>query len=158
MKLTTMCYVRGQQGILMLHRTKKKIDINHDKWIGVGGKFEAGETPAECVIREVREETGLTIEEPRLAALITFQFLNPEPALADWDTEYMFVFTADHYTGQVNYDCPEGDLCWFPETMIPNLNLWEGDALFMQPVLTGTPFFSMKIVYRGDELVSWSLD
>ncbi|HCA34545.1 MAG TPA: DNA mismatch repair protein MutT [Lachnospiraceae bacterium] len=158
MKMTTVCYIRGQEGILMLHRTKKKIDINKNKWIGVGGKMIPGESPAECIIREVKEETGLTIKEPRLSALITYQFIDPAPETADWESEYMFVFTADKYEGQVNFDCPEGDLCWFPQRMLPELNMWEGDALFLPPVLGDSPFFSMKMTYRGDELVSWSLD
>ena len=158
MKLTTMCYVRGPQGVLMLHRTKKEVDINQGKWIGVGGKMESGESPEECVIREVYEETGLTISAPKLAALITFNFLDPDPTLSDWDTEYMFVFVADEFEGKIRPDCPEGDLCWFPEDFLLNLNLWEGDMLFMVPVLNGAPFFSMKLVYRGDTLESWKLE
>ena len=158
MKLTTMCYVRGEQGVLMLHRTKKEVDINKGKWIGVGGKIENGESPAECVVREVLEETGLTIRDPQLKALITFNFLDPDPSLEDWDAEYMFVFTADDFDGRIRKDCPEGDLCWFPESFLSNLDLWEGDLLFMPLVLNNAPFFAMKMTYRGDTLESWSIE
>ena len=159
MKMTTVCYIRQDDEVLMLHRTKKEIDINKGKWIGVGGKFEKGESPAECVVREVREETGLTLIDPRLVALVTFNFLNPGPGLDDWETEYMFVFVCDKFEGELkSEDTDEGFLCWIPQDALSGLDLWEGDALFMGPVLQGAPFFSMKIVYQGDEVVSWSLD
>lgn len=157
MKLTTMCYIRrfGRQGgeVLMLHRIKKEIDINHGKWIGIGGKFEPGESPEECICREALEETGLTLQGPSLRAMITFNFLDPDPALADWDTEYMFVFTCDSFEGGLVADCPEGELRWVPEDELASLNLWAGDRLFMPPVLAGEPFFTMKMTYRGDDLV-----
>lgn len=163
MKLTTMCYIlrpnpaNGQGGreVLMLHRIKKAVDINHGKWIGVGGKFEPGESPEECICREVLEETGLRLHAPSLRALITFNFLDPDPALSDWDTEYMFVFTCDSFSGELTADCPEGELRWvgLTEDQLGSLNQWAGDRLFMGPVLAGDPFFSMKMTYRGDDLL-----
>ncbi|MBO6157933.1 MAG: 8-oxo-dGTP diphosphatase [Firmicutes bacterium] len=158
MKLTSMCYVVGPEGVLMLHRVSKKVDINKGKWVGVGGKLENGESPKECVIREIREETGLIAEEVRLSALVTFNFLDPDPELSDWDTEYMFVFVCDKFTGEVDFACNEGNLAWVPMEALPTLPMWEGDALFMAPVLGGTPFFSMKMTYQGDTLISWDLD
>ena len=158
MKLTTMCYIIGPSGVLMLHRVSKKVDINKGKWVGIGGKFENGESPAECVKREIQEETGLIPLEVNLRALITFNFLDPDPELADWDTEYMFVFTCESFEGEVDFSCNEGNLAWVPEEALPTLPMWEGDALFMAPVLGGVPFFSMKMVYRGDELVNWDLE
>ena len=94
----------------------------------------------------------------RLAALITFNFLDPDPSLADWDTEYMFVFVCDQFEGEVDFTCNEGNLAWVLEEVLPSLPMWEGDALFMAPVLGGAPFFSMKMIYRGDTLISWNLD
>lgn len=158
MQLTTCCYIEGPEGILMLHRVKKGVDINKGKWIGIGGRMESGESPAECVVREVKEETGLLLEEPRLAAVITFQFLNPAKELADWETEYMFLFTCRKYSGEVDFSCSEGDLAWVPKEALKSLPMWEGDPLFMAPALAGAPFFSMKLVYRGDELLSWSVE
>ena len=110
------------------------------------------------MIREIREETGLIAKNVRLAAFVTFNFLDPDPELADWDTEYMFVFVCDEFEGEVDYSCNEGNLAWVPERALPTLPMWEGDALFMAPVLGGAPFFAMKMVYRGDELVSWDLE
>lgn len=160
MKMTTCCYIRNKDGeVLMLHRNKKEIDINKGKWVGIGGKMENGESPFECVIREVKEETGLTLLDPHMAAMVTFNFLNPEPELQDWETEYMFVFTCDVYDGVVeSEDSPEGQLLWVPVDAVSGLDLWEGDALFMDPIFQGAPFFTMKIVYQGDEVVNWSLD
>lgn len=155
MQLTTMCYVRHGGKVLMLHRVKKEVDINKGKWIGVGGRFEIGESPEECVVREIREETGLTALEPKLSAFVTFNFLDPDPSLSDWDTEYMFVFVCDHFTGELAPSCREGDLAWICQEDLSSLPMWEGDALFMPLVLSGEPFFSLKMVYRGDKLVSW---
>lgn len=153
MKLTTLCYLQRNQEILMLHRTKKEVDINQGKWIGVGGKLEPGESPDECVRREVLEETGLTLSCPKLRALITFNFLDPDPTLVDWDTEYTFVYTCDTFSGCLRSDCDEGDLAWIPIQQIGSLPQWEGDHLFLNPILAGSPFLSMKLVYRGDSLL-----
>ena len=155
---TTLCYLIKDDKYLMLHRTKKEHDINKDKWIGVGGKMENGESPTDCVIREVKEETGLSIHDPSLRAFITFNFLDPDPDLSDWDTEYMFVYVCEKFAGEVDFSCSEGNLAWVPMEALPTLPMWEGDALFMAPVLGGVPFFSMKMVYQGDTLISWDLD
>lgn len=153
MKLTTMCYIRHNGRVLMLHRIKKAVDINQGKWIGVGGKIEPGESPDECICREALEETGLTLIQPQLRAVVTFQFLDPEPSLADWDTEYMFVYTCDTFSGTLLEDCDEGVLAWISETELDALPQWEGDRLFSKPILAGEPFFSMKLTYRGDTLL-----
>lgn len=158
MQLTTMCYIRRPGEVLMLHRVRKDVDINKGKWIGVGGRFENGESPEECVVREIKEETGLTALAPRLSAIVTFNFLDPDPTLSDWDTEYMFVYVCDHFEGEVDFSCREGDLAWVSEEALATLPMWEGDALFMPLVLQKAPFFSMKMVYSGDSLVSWKLD
>lgn len=158
MKLTTMCYIRQGDQILMLHRIKKAVDINHGKWIGVGGKFEPGESPDECICREVLEETGLILHNPSLRCLVTFNFLNPAAELADWDTEYMFVYVCDSFSGELTADCPEGELRWVTHDEITQLNLWEGDRIFMPPVLADEPFFSIKMRYRQDKLLDWHAD
>lgn len=155
MKLTTQCYIRHNGRVLMLHRIKKKVDINQGKWIGIGGKMEGGESPDECIRREVLEETGLTIHDPQLRAIVTFNFESPQPELEDWDVEYMFVYTCDRFSGELTSVCDEGELAWVPEDEIDSLPQWEGDRLFMKPVLSGEPFFSMKLNYRGDELLNY---
>ena len=153
MKLTTQCYIRHNGQVLMLHRIKKKIDINQGKWIGIGGKIEGGESPDECVCREVLEETGLTIENPKLRAIVTFNFESPQPELEDWDVEYMFVYTCDTFSGQLTEICDEGELAWVAEDAIENLPQWEGDKLFLKPILEDEPFFSMRLRYQGDHLI-----
>ena len=128
----------------MLHRIKKEHDVNHDKWIGVGGKFEKDETPEECLLREVREETGLTLTRYALRGIITF--------LSDqWETEYMYLYTADAYTGEMT-DCTEGTLEWVPKKELSKLCLWEGDKIFFSLLEENLPFFSLKLRYEGDTL------
>jgi 8-oxo-dGTP diphosphatase len=139
----------------MLHRIKKKIDINQGKWIGIGGKIEGGESPDECVRREVLEETGLTLQDPKLRAIVTFNFESPQPELEDWDVEYMFVYTCDRFSGKLTEICDEGVLAWVPEAEIDALPQWEGDRLFLKPILEGAPFFSMKLNYQGDSLTDY---
>lgn len=148
MKLTTLCYIEKDGQYLMLHRIKKKNDFNHDKWIGVGGKFEADETPEECLLREVKEETGLILTKYRFRGIITF--LSDE-----WETEYMHLYTASEYTGQmIDGDaCEEGQLVWVPKEEILNLKIWEGDAVFLRLLEENLPFFSLKLRYEGDKLV-----
>jgi len=146
MKLTTLCYIEKENKYLMLHRVKKENDINHDKWIGVGGKFEERETPEECLLREVREETGLTLTKYRYRGLLTFIY-------DDMETEYIYLFTATEYTGEIT-ECNEGTLEWIDKTKINDLPIWEGDKIFFD-ILNNDEvhFFSLKLKYQGDRLV-----
>lgn len=129
----------------MLHRTKKENDANEGKWIGVGGKFEPDETPEECLLREVKEETGLTLTDYRLRGFITF--------VSDiWETEYMFLYTATGYEGELT-ECDEGELVWVDKKDVLNLRLWEGDRIFLQRLTEETEVFSLKLVYEGEKLV-----
>ncbi len=149
MKLTTLCYIENDHGeYLMLHRTKKQNDLNTGKWIGVGGKFEADETPEECLLREVYEETGLTLTRYRFRGIVTF--LSNE-----WEGEYMHLFTADKYEGTL-CDCNEGELAWVPKNDVLKLNLWEGDHIFLRELLKNDRFFSLKLSYTGDVLTDSS--
>ncbi|MBO5033349.1 MAG: 8-oxo-dGTP diphosphatase [Lachnospiraceae bacterium] len=149
--LTTLCYIEQDDKYLMLHRTSKQNDINQGKWIGVGGHFKEGETPEECLLREVKEETGLVLTSYRLRGIITF-------LLDDWGFEYMFVYTADGFDGTVDERaikaCTEGTLQWIPKAQIPELNLWEGDMLFLKLLLENKGMFSMKMEYHGDKLTN----
>ena len=159
MKLTTICYLCQNDHVLMLHRIKKKVDLNHGKWIGVGGKFEPGESPEECICREVLEETGLQLINPKLRGIVTFNFENLDAALDDWRNEYMFVYVCYTFEGELLIDCPEGELRWVPRNELGQLNLWEGDPLFMSPALSETaPFFSIKMRYRNDQLIDWQIN
>lgn len=150
MLLTTLCYIENDRGeYLMLHRTKKKNDQNEGKWIGVGGKFEAGESPEECMLRETREETGLTLTSYRFRGIVTF--------LSDQgENEYMHLFTADKYGGTL-CSCSEGELAWVPKKDLFDLNLWEGDRIFLQELIRGERFFSLKLTYEGGRLADSSL-
>ena len=145
MKLTTLCYIEQDECYLMLHRTKKEKDENHDKWIGVGGKFEEGESPEECLLREVKEETGLTLTRYQFRGIITF-------VSDEWGTEYMHLFTADIYEGILK-ECEEGELVWVPKKQINNLTLWEGDKVFLQLLNEKHNFFTLKLRYEGEKLV-----
>lgn len=149
MRVSTLCYIRREGKTLMLHRVKKKSDINEGKWIGLGGKLELGETPEEGVIREVKEESGLTIRNPRLRGVLTF------PPFEGFDGEYVFVFTAEGSDG-VLIDSDEGSLAWVDDHELLSLELWEGDRLFM-PWLGQDRFFSGKFVYEGWELKGHSV-
>ena len=150
MGLTTLCYIEKDDSYLMLHRVKKENDINQDKWIGVGGHFEENETPEECLLREVKEETGLTLTSYRLRGLVTF--------LSDcWETEYMWLYTADEYEGTLT-ECDEGNLEWVNKSEVCNLPIWEGDKIFFRLLLEEAPFFSLKLRYEGDTLVETALD
>ena len=142
---TTLCYIAQGEDYLMLHRVKKENDLNHDKWIGIGGKFEDKESPEDCVVREVLEETGLTLTSYRYRGLVTF--------VSDrWPTEYMHLFTADGFTGTLK-ECDEGVLEWIPRRRLLELPHWEGDAIFLDLIdREDTPFFSLKLCYRGDQL------
>jgi len=142
---TTLCYIEKGDQYLMLHRTKKEQDINHDKWIGIGGKFEKGESPEDCLLREAREETGLTLTSWRYRGIVTF--------VSGDDTEYMHLFTADRFTGSLK-TCEEGDLEWIDKKKLLELTLWEGDKIFLRLLEEDIPFFSLKLVYDGDRLVT----
>lgn len=145
--LTTLCYIEKDDCYLMMHRVSKKNDINAGKWIGVGGHFEDNESPDECLLREVKEETGLTLTEYRLRAIITF-------IAEGYGCEYMHLYTATGFEGEFDETCNEGILKWIPKKDIFNLNLWEGDKIFLKRLLEDQPFFSMKLEYVGDELVN----
>lgn len=150
-ELSTLCYIEREGSYLMLHRTVKKNDVNKDKWIGVGGHFEAGESPEECVLREVKEETGYTLTSYRYRGLVTF-------VLGDKETEYMSLFTADKFEGEP-IDCNEGGLEWVPAEKVWSLNIWEGDKIFFRLLDEGIPFFSLKLVYdEGGKLLSAALN
>ncbi len=141
---TTLCYILRGDEVLMLHRIKKKNDINQGKWIGVGGKFEPGESPDECLLREAREETGLTLTSWRCRGVVTF--------LSDVDEgEYMYLFTADGFTGEL-ITCDEGELQWVPREFLNTLPHWEGDKIFLDLMWAGAPFFLLTLRYRGDTL------
>lgn len=141
---TTLCYIEKDGRTLMLHRVKKKNDMNHDKWIGVGGKFEYGESPEECMLREVREETGLTVTDWAYRGIVTF-------VSQDW-CEYMHLFTASEFTGEVRA-CDEGTLEWVETDKLTQLPIWEGDKVFLRLLKEKEPFFSLKLVYDEERLV-----
>lgn len=145
MKQTTLCYLERGDEYLMLHRTKKKNDENHDKWIGVGGKFEANESPEDCMRREIFEETGLTVSDYRYRGIVTF--------VSDiYETEYMHLFTVTDWTGEAR-ECDEGELAWIKKQKLFDLTLWQGDRIFLKLLQEDVPFFSLKLTYQGDELI-----
>ncbi len=152
MENTTLCYIRNDRGqTLLLHRIKKQHDLNQDKWIGVGGKFEDKESPEDCLLREVKEETGLTLTRYRYRGIVTF-------VSAVWETELMHLFTADGFEGELK-DCDEGVLEWVDNDVVPSLPTWEGDRIFLELLQKDIPFFSLKLEYDADEvLVSAVLD
>ena len=150
MKLTTLCYIEQDGRYLMLHRVSKKNDVNKDKWIGVGGHFENQESPEECLLREVKEETGLTLTSYRFRGLVTF-------IEEGWGMEYMCLYTADGYEGEM-IPCNEGNLEWVKRSELDNLNLWEGDKIFFRLLRDEAPFFSLKLRYQANELVEAVLD
>ncbi|MEY8339255.1 8-oxo-dGTP diphosphatase [Lachnospiraceae bacterium 62-35] len=148
--VTTLCYIEQDGKYLMLYRNKKENDINKGKWIGIGGHVEGAESPEECLIREAKEETGLTLSSYYFRGLITFV---PEPGRA----EYMCLYTADGYEGELK-ECDEGELKWVSKNAVDKLNLWEGDRLFLELLRYDIPFFSLKLEYDGDQLCAASLD
>ena len=147
---TSLCYIERDGKYLMLHRIKKQNDPNQNKWIGIGGKFEEGESPEDCVLREVKEETGLTLTDYRFRGVVTF-------ASDKYPTEYMYLFTATDFTGALT-PCQEGELAWIEKERIETLPLWEGDRVFLRLLAAGQPFFSLKLVYCGDTLEKAVLD
>ena len=152
MRSSTLGYLENARGeYLMMHRVKKKADVNKDKWIGVGGHFEDGESPDECFRREVLEETGLTLTSFRFRGVVTF--LND-----DGQGEYMYLFTATDWTGEPDMDCDEGDLEWVPKEKVPGLPVWEGDKIFLKLLAQDAPPFLLTLEYRNDRLVRAVLD
>ena len=147
---STLCYIVKDGKVLMLHRVKKKNDINHDKWIGIGGKFEPEEAPAECILREAKEETGLTLTSWRCRGVVTFLQEGGEG-------EYMYLFTADDFTGEL-IECDEGDLQWVSLDFLDALPTWEGDRIFLNLLWQDAPFFLLTLRYQGDRLVEAVLD
>ena len=150
MNFTTLCYIEKENKYLMLHRTSKKKDGNKDKWIGVGGHFEKGESPEECLLREVKEETGLELTSYQFRGIVTF-------ISDEWPDEYMCLYTADRYTGDIG-NCDEGELVWVEKGKIMDLNIWEGDKIFLKLLTENQPFFSLKLEYKGDKLINTVLN
>ena len=148
---TTLCYITRGDQVLMLHRTKKKNDINHDKWIGIGGKFEGEESPDECLLRGAMEETGLALTSWRCRGVVTF--LTEDPGAG----EFMYLFTADGFEGEMK-TCDEGELCWVDRNFLDALPKWEGDQIFLDLLWRDAPFFLLKLRYHGDRLVEAVLD
>ncbi len=149
MILSTVCYIERKGKYLMLHRTKKQNDINKEKWLGIGGKFQDKESPEDCIIREVKEETGLTLNSVKLKGILTF--IN-----TICETEYIYVFTSNDFTGKL-IECNEGELQWVDKDKVTSLNLWEGDKIFIEKIKEDTPFFTIKYLYDGDTLLNYDL-
>ena len=143
---STLCYITRGDEVLLLHRVKKKHDVNKDKWIGIGGRFEPGETPDECLLREAMEETGLRLTSWKCRGVVTFLTNGP------WEGEYMYLFTADGFEGTLK-NCDEGDLQWVSREFMDSLPTWEGDKIFLDLLWKDAPFFLLKLRYDGDKLV-----
>ena len=141
---TTLCHIEKDGKYLMLHRVKKENDLNHDKWVGIGGKFEEKESPEDCNLREVLEETGLTLHTARYCGIVTF--------VSDrYETEWMHLFYSDDFSGTL-LECDEGTLEWVDKQAVYDLPIWEGDKIFFRLIEEGAPFFSLKLEYIGDTL------
>lgn len=151
MRNTTLCYLERGRDYLVLHRVKKENDENRDKWIGIGGKFEEGESPEDCLLREVYEETGLRLTRWRYRGIVTF-------VSDEWGTEYMHLFTSDAWAGSLRTDCGEGELAWIDREELLCKPIWEGDKIFLRLLDCERPFFSLKLRYRGDTLAEAVLD
>ena len=150
MLYSTLCYIEKNGKYLMLHRVKKENDANHDKWVGIGGKFEDGESPEECILRETKEETGLTLTAYRYRGIVTF--------VSDkWETEYMHLFTATSFSGKI-IDCDEGVLEWISKERLAAIPKWQGDDIFLRLLDSDAPFFSLKLRYEGERLAFAALN
>ena len=151
MKNTTLCYIEKDGKYLMIHRTTKENDEHRDKWIGLGGKLEAGESPFDCVRREIFEEAGLILDKPEYRGIVTF-------VSDEWGTEYMHLFKCTEFSGEIKPTSDEGELKWIDKSALLSLPIWEGDKIFLRLLDTDTPHFSLKLVYRGENLVSHTLE
>ncbi len=150
MQNTTLCYIENDEKYLMLHRVKKKNDINQGKYIGIGGHFEEDESPFDCVIREVYEETGLKILDPKYRGIVTF-------VTNEGESEQMHLFSATKYSGNM-VECNEGNLCWVDKNQLESIPMWQGDIIFLRLLDTEKEFFSLKLVYEGNTLVNVERD
>ena len=146
MKKTTLCYIRKNGKLLLLFRNRKEHDPNEGKWVGIGGKFEEGETAEECLLREVKEETGLLLTSFYFHGVISFRSDR-------WEPEDMYLFSSDGFEGEIAEDCPEGILRWIPEEEVLKLPMWEGDRYFLEPLIKGEKQIEMTLFYEGDALV-----
>ena len=151
MKNTTLCYIEKDGKYLMLHRIKKENDENHDKWIGIGGKFESGESPFDCARREIKEETDLDPITLEYRGIVTF-------VSDEYGTEYMHLFTCREFSGELIKDCDEGKLEWIEKEKLKNLPMWEGDRIFLELLDNEARFFSLKLCYSSDKLLSHTLE
>ena len=145
MENTTLCYIEKDNKYLMIHRSNLKNDGSQGKWMGIGGHFEEGESPYDCVVREAREETGLALIEPQYRGVVTFDSDR-------YECEQMHLFTCKEFTGEL-IDCNEGELVWVDKSDVPSLNMWSGDLVFLDLIETEKDFFSLKLSYNGEELV-----
>lgn len=145
---TTLCYIEKDNKYLMLHRNKKEKDLNAQKWIGVGGKFEAGETPEECLVREVYEETGLRLTKYIFVGIVRFES-------DEYEAEDMYLYKGTDFTGEIKYDCPEGTLKWVETSKVLDLPTWEGDRYFLKPLIEGKTNLRMKVRYEKDKLAEF---
>ena len=148
---TTLCYIEKEEKYLMLHRVKTKIDMNHDKWSGSGGKLEEGESPFDCARREILEETGLKANKLSYRGIVTF-------VSDEYGTEYMHLFHTLDFEGELKTDCDEGNLEWIEKKKLLSLPIWEGDKIFLSLLDETVPFFSLKLCYRGDTLIAHTLE
>lgn len=142
---STLCHIEKDGKYLMLHRIKKENDVNRDKWVAIGGKFEENESPEECNAREIFEETGLILKSASYRGIVTF--------VSDkWETEYMHIFHSDSFSGEL-IDCDEGELCWVDKNKLYSLPIWQGDKIFLKLLEEDIPFFSLKLEYKGETLI-----
>ena len=151
MKNTSLCYIEKDGAYLMMHRTKKEKDINRDKWVGIGGKFESGESPFDCARREIKEESGLDAKSLHYRGIVTF-------VSDEYGTEYMHLFTCTEFDGEIAEDCNEGELCWVKKEDVTELPIWEGDKIFFRLLNSEKRFFSLKLIYRGESLEGYTVD
>lgn len=148
---TTLCYIEKDGAYLMMHRIKKENDINKDKWVGIGGKFEKGETPFQCALREIEEETGIIPLNLRYRGIVEF--------ISDkYETENMHLFTADGFEGEIKKECAEGELVWIKKEQINNLKIWEGDKIFFDLLERKEEFFYLTLKYKGDKLIEHKIN